>query len=279
MERDAATRGEVRQPPELEPGTIESFAAEGAAVLRGVFADWVETLRAGIERNMASPSWRERTYEPADGSARFFQDYAGWARIPEYRSFLEESTIASLAAALMRSRTARLFHEHVLVKEAGTSIVTPWHHDQPYYCVEGLQNVSFWVPLDPVAEEVTIRYVAGSHRWGKLFRPQRFDGSKLYDGDESEPVPDIDAEPERYRLLSWPVEPGDAVAFDFRTLHSAPANRSNRRRRVISFRFVGDDAVYTERPGKVCSPPFPDLTLRPGEPLAGPDFPLLYGGQ
>lgn len=52
----------------------------------------------------------------------------------------------------MQSQTAKFFHEHTLVKPAGGSTVTPWHHDQPYYCVSGRQNVSFWIPLDPVAE-------------------------------------------------------------------------------------------------------------------------------
>ena len=30
----------------------------------------------------------------------------------------------------------RFFHEHALVKEPGTSEITPWHHDEPYYCRE-----------------------------------------------------------------------------------------------------------------------------------------------
>ena len=52
------------------------------------------------------------------------------------------------------SKTVRLFHEHVLVKEPGADVPTPWHHDQPYYCVDGRQNVSLWAPLDPVGREV-----------------------------------------------------------------------------------------------------------------------------
>jgi hypothetical protein len=33
---------------------------------------------------------------------------------------------------------------------AGTLERTPWHHDQPYYPVDGEQIVSLWMPLDPV---------------------------------------------------------------------------------------------------------------------------------
>ena len=37
----------------------------------------------------------------------------------------------------MQSQTVQLFHDHVLVKEPGTSKDTPWHSDGPYYFVNG----------------------------------------------------------------------------------------------------------------------------------------------
>ena len=39
----------------------------------------------------------------------------------------------------------------MLTKEPGTRQPTPWHQDQPYYNIEGRQNVSFWIPVDPVS--------------------------------------------------------------------------------------------------------------------------------
>ena len=254
---------------------IDEFQRDGCAVLRGVFAPWIEGLKAGVVENMASPSFRERTYVPDDGSARFFQDFCNWSRIPGYRALVMESPMARIAARLMRSRTARFFHDHLLVKEPGTSVVTPWHQDQPYYLVEGSQSVSFWVPLDPVPRERTIEYVAGSHRWGKDYRPDRFDGTRLYEGDEAEPVPDIEADRDQFDIRGWAVEPGDAVAFAFRTLHGAPANASAARRRVISLRWVGDDARFARRPGR-CSPPFPELEYDDGARFEAPEFPILH---
>ena len=70
------------------------------------------------------------------------------------------------------------------------------------------------------------------------------------------------------------MEPGDAVAFTFRTVHGAPANRSKERCRAFSVRWVGDDAVYAER--GIHSPPFPDLGLRTGDALACDRFPLVW---
>ncbi len=254
---------------------VEQFQSKGAVLLKGVFLDWVESAQAAIEENKSNPSWRERTYRPDDGGAPFFQDYCVWSQFDGYKALVADSPMPALAARLMTSKTARVFHDHILVKEPGNSVVTPWHQDQPYYLVEGQKTVSFWVPLDPVPRERTIEYVAGSHQWGKSFRPKRFDGTDLFENDTSEAVPDVDAERDNLEILGWAVEPGDAVAFSFRTLHGAPANASPTRRRVISVRWVGDDARFVKRAGTT-SPAFPDLDYEDGAPFEGPNFPLLY---
>jgi ectoine hydroxylase-related dioxygenase (phytanoyl-CoA dioxygenase family) len=175
----------------------------------------------------------------------------------------------------MGSRTARFFHDHVLVKQPGGSTVTPWHQDQPYYCVEGQQSVSFWIPLDPVPRDVVMECIKGSHGWGKGFRPMRFDGTRLYANDDFEVMPDIEAMRPTLDIAGWDMQPGDAIAFNFRTVHGAPGNQSPRMRRVFSARWVGDDAVFAERAGRT-SPPFPDLGLRDGDPLDVPIFPVVY---
>jgi ectoine hydroxylase-related dioxygenase (phytanoyl-CoA dioxygenase family) len=254
---------------------IAEFQHEGCAVLRGIFKPWISGLEVGIEENMASPTFRERTYHPADGSAPFFQDFCNWDRIAGYRALVRKSPMARIAARLMRSSIARIFHDHVLVKEPGNSIATPWHQDAPYYLVKGSQSVSFWLPLDPVPRERTLEFVAGSHRAGKEYRPDRFDGTRLYEGDTSEPVPDVDANREAYDIRGWALDPGDAVVFNFRTLHAAPANFSTTRRRAISVRWVGDDARFVKRLGRT-SPPFPDLKYEDGAPFRAPEFPVLY---
>lgn len=261
--------------PLITDEQFQFFQEKGVVLLKGVFADFVEGARQAIEENKANPSWRERTYRPDDGRSPFFQDYVVWNQFDGYRALVRDSPMAKMAAELMGSRTARIFHDHILVKEPGNSVVTPWHQDQPYYLVEGQQSVSFWVPLDAVPRERTIEYVAGSHRWNKTFRPQRFDGTPLFENDPQEAVPDIDAMRDELEILGWAVEPGDAVAFNFRTLHGAPANASPERRRVISLRWVGDDAVFADRPG-VTSPPFPDLQFTPGAPFEGDEFPVVY---
>jgi ectoine hydroxylase-related dioxygenase (phytanoyl-CoA dioxygenase family) len=262
----------------ISDAQVDEFQANGVVLLKGAFAGYVEGAREAIAQNQANPSWRERTYRPGDGSAPFFQDYVVWDQFDGYRDLVKVSPMAEMAARLMQSKTARIFHDHILVKEPGNSVVTPWHQDQPYYLVEGQQTVSFWVPLDPVPRERVIEYVRGSHRWGTDFKPMRFDGTPLFEDDTSQAVPDVEAEREALDILGWGVEPGDAVAFSFRTLHGAPANASTTRRRVISLRWVGDDAVFADRPGAT-SPAFPDLKYTPGDRFEGAIFPVIYNAD
>jgi ectoine hydroxylase-related dioxygenase (phytanoyl-CoA dioxygenase family) len=263
-------------PTPIDDKMVAIYQAEGVVVLRGIFSDWVDRLAQGVAEVRAHPSPFERSVHPTDGSASFFQDYCNWARVSTFRSFVFESPAAAAAARLMSSSEARFFHEHVLVKDPGNSTVTPWHHDEPYYCVRAEQSVSFWIPLDPVSRDVTLECVAGSHRWSASgFRPTRFDGTPLYPGDEFPAIPDIDARREDLTIRAWEVEPGDAVAFHFRTIHGAPANRSLIPRRVFSARWVGADARFVRRKGRT-SPPFPGVQLDDGAPLDVPEFPLVY---
>ena len=255
--------------------TVDTFRHDGCAVLRGIFGPWIAGLRAGVDENMAAPSFRERTYHPEDGTAPFFQDFCMWSKIAGYRALVEDSPMAEIAAQLMGSTIARIFHDHVLVKEPGNSIATPWHQDAPYYLVEGEQNVSFWVPLDPVPRERSLEFVAGTHRTGPIYRAERFDGTNLYEGDESQRVPDVEADRDRLDIRGWALEPGDAVAFNFHCLHGASANHSDQRRRVVSIRWVGDDARFAKRPGRT-SPPYPDFEYDDGAPFDGPDWPVIW---
>jgi ectoine hydroxylase-related dioxygenase (phytanoyl-CoA dioxygenase family) len=261
----------------------DAFRRDGAAVLRGVLAPaWIDALRAGVEHNRSRPSAWAHWYTNPDESVGFWSDYVTWRDVPEYRRVVFESGLAEVAARLMGSTTARFFHEHVLVKEPGATERTPWHHDQPYYSVDGDQNVSMWVALDPVPLDTAVEFIAGSHRWNRWFIPRKFIDHTPYgpEGDRYEYLPDLDeliaSAPDEHRVVSFAVEPGDVVVFHYRTLHGAPGNASvERRRRVVSLRWVGDDAVWAERPWQV-SPPFEAEGLRPGDPLDDDRFPLVH---
>lgn len=263
----------------IDDKTIATYQQDGAVLLKGVFTDWVEPLREGVQHNMANPGPFSKTYPPVNGGGAFFGDYCNWSTIDQYADFFHQSPAAQIAAQLMESSETRLFHEHVLVKEPGSQNVTPWHHDQPYYCVDGQQVVSLWIPLDDVAQTSCPEFVKGSHAWGKWFMPRKFTGVD-YDHTDSklEPIPDFDAERDQHEFLSWDLQAGDAIAFHYLTVHGAPANTSRQtRRRAFSARMMGDDARYAVRSGET-SPPFPglDKKLQHGQKMETEEFPLLW---
>ena len=263
----------------ITPALADEYAKNGAVCLRGVFTDWIETLKAGVERNHNEPGpyFSENVTDGEDG--RFWDDYCNWERIPEFSQFITESNAANLAAQIMQSDSALFFHDHVLVKEPNTGKPTPWHQDSPYYFVNGTQTVSFWIPLDPVSFDVTLRLVAGSHLWPKLLRPVKWlDDADFYNGSQDQymDMPDINEQQEN--ILEWDMQPGDAVLFDFRTVHGARGNFSDQRQRAFSMRWVGDDARYIERPGET-SPPYPGHDMQDGKRLREDWFPVLWPRQ
>lgn len=252
---------------------IDTYQQDGVVLIKGLFTDQVEKLRDGVAANMAEPGPYASENKKAGETGRFFDDYCNWSRIPQFREVIETSPAAVVAADLMQSQSVQMFHDHVLVKEPGTSMATPWHQDGPYYFVEGQQTISFWSPLDPV-KQATLRCVAGSHRWEKEVLPTRWVSEEGFFADEGQyiPVPDPDAE--GMKVMEFEMEPGDAVAFNYRTLHGARGNQSDSRRRAFSLRLVGDDARYVERPGRT-SPPFPGHNMTPGQRLREDWFPIL----
>lgn len=264
--------GAMKQPQSVPPSLFSDFARDGAVVLRGLFADHVDALRDGIARNLADPGPHAEENTTTGEAGRFFEDYVNWSRIPAFENAARDPHVGETAATLMASSKVQLFHEHVLVKEPGTARATPWHQDGPYYFVTGYQTVSFWIPLDPV-KDATLRLVAGSHLWEKPVLPTRWLSQDAFFPGDYRPVPDPDAE--GMRILEWEMEPGDAVAFSFDTLHGARGNTAGARRRAFSLRYVGDDARYVQRPGPT-SPPFPGHGHSPGDPLRDDWFPTVW---
>lgn len=263
--------------PLITQSHIDTFQTEGVVLIRGLFDGYIDKLCDGIEENLECPGpYAAENLQHGEGG-RFFDDYCNWTRINAFEQVIRESPVAEIAANLMKSQCVQMFHEHILVKEPGTSKATPWHQDAPYYFVDGVQNVSFWSPMDPV-NEATLRCVAGSHRWEKPVLPTRWLANDKFYPDESAyiPVPDPDAQ--GMQIREWSMQPGDAVAFAFNTLHGARGNESTSRRRAFSLRLVGDDARYTERPGPT-SPPFPNHNMSSGQRLREDWFPVLRTGS
>ncbi len=259
--------------------TIEGdYLADGAVCVRQAFTpDHVALARDAIEQNLANLSPRAKRAS-AEGDAAFIEDFCNWSRLPAMERFIRESPGAEIAAELTDSDSVRLYHDHVLVKEPGTKQRTPWHQDQPYYNVDGVQNASMWFPVDPVDRSATLEFIAGTHR-GPWYMPRTFldDQAKWFPDGSLAELPDFAADRDRWRVLGWELEPGDAVFFNMLTVHGSGGVSGTNRRRVLSVRYLGDDMVHAPRRWTT-SPPFDglDAEIDVGATMDHPLFPTLW---
>jgi len=265
---------------EIGDDEVAAYRRDGAICLRGLFhPDWLALLAEAVEADKAEPGPMVRRNTPEGAPGEFFVDFQLWQRWPQARRFVMHSPAAAIAARLLGARTVAFYHDHLLVKEPGTRERTPWHHDQPYYPVNGEMVGSIWLPLDPVPQEACVEYVAGSHRWGRWFAPQYFNRGNTalaVADDRFETIPDIDGERDAHRFLSWSLEPGDCIFFHALTVHGAPGNLSTeRRRRAYATRWLGEDARYATRSGQI-SPPIDGHGLQPGDAMVCEMFPQVW---
>lgn len=264
-----------REPSEAE---IRSYRKDGIVCLRGLFgAEEVERLRDAAEASMAAPPsdlvLEIAALQKAEG--RFFFDTFVWPRNERCRSFVFDSAAAETAGRLMRASKANILFDQWLIKEPGTQVETPWHHDMPYWPVLGDQVCSLWLALDQVtAESGAVEYIKGSHRWGQRLKPVTFSGTVTFDEDLA-PVPDIEADREAYDIVSFDLEPGDCTVHHGLLVHHAPGNsRLDRRRRAYVTRWTGDEARFYPHDGIQHMPTLPDIP--PGGPLDSDLWPVVW---
>jgi ectoine hydroxylase-related dioxygenase (phytanoyl-CoA dioxygenase family) len=267
----------------ITPELAAAYRHDGAVCVRQLLSPpEVALLREGIDANLAQPSARAKVASRPGDPGFFIEDFCNWQENEAYRHLIFDSPLAAAAGALTGSQTIRLYHDHMLTKEPGTRTPTPWHQDQPYYNIEGTLNCSMWIAVDPVRRHSTLEFVAGSHL-GPWLMPRSFmdHQAKWFPEGSLAELPDIDAMRnaplDSPRILGWDIEPGDVVCFHMLALHAAGGVDGNRRRRVFSLRFIGDDMRHAPRRWAT-SPDFPGLAdeLPAGAPMVHALFPLLW---
>ena len=215
------------EPSIVSAALVEAFQRDGALCIRGAFSNAeIALTEAAIDQNLEDPSPRALVASRPDDPGRFFEDFCNWQRLPELESVVWTSSAPAIAGVLMGADRVRFYHDHVLVKEPGTTQRTPWHQDQPYYNVDGAQTCSVWLPVDPVSREATLEFVAGSHR-GPWLMPRTFmdNEARWFPEGALDDLPDIESDRSAYEIIGWALEPGDAVFFNMLTLHCAAASR------------------------------------------------------
>ena len=129
-------------------------------------------------------------------------------------------------------------------------------------------------PAPPQPPFLVMELVAGSHS-GPWLMPRTFlsgEARWFPEGSLAE-LPDIDADRDAYDIRRFELAPGDAIFFDFLTVHGAPGFPFPGARRVLSLRYLSAGVTFAPRRWRT-SPPFDglDRELAAG---SGPDHPLF----
>jgi ectoine hydroxylase-related dioxygenase (phytanoyl-CoA dioxygenase family) len=230
----------------------EAYARDGVVHVPGALGpDALAQAQAAYDWSLANPgplasNIRQRS------DAVFYQDLYNPDCLAGYRAMLQASLIPALVAQLWGAPDVWFMYEQVFLKEGGEARRTPWHQDSSYLAVAGEHLAVAWITFDACAREDSLEFVRGSHR-GRLYNGSRFDLD-----DDTAPthptsplprLPDIESSRGDWDIVAWPVEPGDLVIFHPKVLHGGAPTHPGARRRTLTLRFFGADAVYDPREG------------------------------
>jgi len=275
----------------ITPNEVKTYHRDGVLKLSGMFdKDWIEILNKGLDANIETPTRRSRIWYKDTSGRSMFYDHTAWQGIEEYRKFIFNSPAAQICGQLMDSATVNFFFDSVFVRSTGTQFETPWHQDEPYWSVEGYDACSLWMPLVPVKQKSSLSFVPGSHRLKTVFKQYNFgdlnpvrkknvDQVDFSDIAEQE-FPDINANPERFGVVSWDMQPGDCIVFNGRTMHGGSGKLDGDcDLRVFTTKWVGDDVRINFRDCGMDPDHSPDMIekgLKPGDRPDTDLYPLIW---
>jgi len=259
---------------------VERFWRDGVVHLPTIIdRGWLESLAGPVDRVVGTGEAVDMGTLVDDGpggAPAFSAGLDHWRTDAAFRSFALDSPLGPIVAALLRTERVWLWEDSVLVKEPGSPFATKFHTDAGYFHVSGNQVCTVWVPLDPATPSSgMVHWVRGSHTDPLDYRPNLFVTDEPIPGTVGERVPDVAGDPGLAdRIVSFDVEPGDITVHHARTLHGAPPNTSDRRRRAVSVRYCGDDARYLRKPGLPARPGLDQVA--DGDPVGEPWCPPAW---
>lgn len=265
------------------------LAEDGAIAVRGLFTpEQLGSVRQCFDYGVAHPGPLAGPVY-AGTSDEHFNEYGNPANVEQYLPMIKECGLADFVASLWGSENVWFLGEELFIKSGGKAGRSPWHQDTSYMPANGPHLANIWISFEPLPKKNALEIVRGSH-----LGPE-YDGTSYTDPTDVTrplwgeanfpPLPDIEADraqdPASWDVLSWELEPGDALVFHSGSLHGgAPVTPDCPTRHTLVLRFFGDQLFY--RPLPTSQPDFPidirefdDRSMTPGEPYRSPHFAQL----
>ena len=269
----------------ITPEIVEQYWRDGVVHLPQLLDEpWLELIELGIARVVRAQLGKTWMFDGDPGA--FLDSTRNFDLTPEFQRLLYDSDIADMMTTILDSERVWLLFDHTFVKDSVLAQAptrrTPWHQDLPYWPVAGTQLASMWISVDAIPKEECLEYIRGSH---KEVMYDGFDMSRVledptlpYYGEELPRLPDVDAEREKWDIVSWDITPGDVILAHPNTLHGGGHTSAGKTRRALAVRIFGEDVVFADRPTTKRTAPYTpglELRLKPGDPLRHPYYPRL----
>ena len=239
------------------------YNRDGAVLVKDFLTNKdLELTKSAINFCIKNPSPFSSKITNGKKNSVFFSDYWTYKRNNFIQNLLSKKEIVKKIKEITGNKDVYFFHDHVLVKDPG-SPSTPWHHDRPYYFLDGPNNFSIWITPDEVSEENSLAFCAGSHKSNNIYVPINFN-----DGSDLQSHPDLKKLDEqalmkesKNGILVFKMKPGDAIIFNNKTLHRSMPSSPDKARSALSLRMLGDNCKLTNFCCSNPQPPFQNFGM------------------
>jgi ectoine hydroxylase-related dioxygenase (phytanoyl-CoA dioxygenase family) len=230
----------INQEYEVSKDAIEFFQKNRYIKLKNVFD--AETLAFYGEKISQKVAELNTNIAPIDArdtyGKAFLQIFNLWREDDTIKEFVLGRRLGKIAAELMQTEGARIYHDQALFKEGGGGI-TPWHADQYYWPLASDKTITAWIPLQEIPLEMgPLEFSAGSHTI--------VEGRELAIGDESEEIIQKKLRVTDFQHVIEPFELGEVSFHSGWVFHRAGANQTDNVRKVMTIIYMDSNMKLQE---------------------------------
>ena len=259
---------------QVDETQVTAFESDGVVKLSSVIdQEWVEHARAASDRAIAESA---KLGWPAE--AEYYYRYRLWENDAVFEDLCTTSVVPEVAAQLLRTHKVNLFYDQLFAMRPGSSTPTMWHNDLPYWPLEGRQALTVWLAFDTIVKENgALEFIRGSHLWEQRYRPFTSNKEKHIEPASDDgliDLPDFNSQRDQHELLTFDLNPGDALVFHSLVVHWAYGNtRPDMQRRGYAIRLAGADIRYCER---ALTNFAANKSLKTGDVLDSEQYPVVF---
>lgn len=227
----------------------EQFNQDGFVVVEGfvdehrvnaLIARFDLLFRGEFDTGLQPDEWNWREGRDADDLTR--QICNAWKADRTIATTVLREDIGEICALLRGWDGARVNQDNVIWKPPGAKALG-FHQDESYQSwIVPAQMMTCWITLDDTkAEQGTIEYVRGSHKWSLSGPISKFHAPDDPLADLNLAAESADAEIEIVPIVA---PAGTAVFHHGKTWHGSRSNRGNHMRRSVVTHCMSSDAVF-----------------------------------